>query len=57
MAGNKKQKRKKKPTTKNAQPVQSSRKRISFAQIAFIAFGVLIILSMVISLVANFITF
>ncbi len=35
----------------------STRRRMNFSQIVFIAFGVIIILSMVISLVASFGTF
>jgi hypothetical protein len=52
MAGNKKQKRKKKKTTVQRQQVQT-KKRMSVSQMAFIAFGVIIILSMVISLFAR----
>ncbi len=56
MAGNTKQKRKtKKKVSRGQQPkkVRTAPRR-SVAQLVFIGFGVLIILSMVISLVANF---
>ncbi len=39
---------------KKAPQQTKSRRRLSFSQLAFIVFGVIIILSMVISLVASF---
>jgi hypothetical protein len=54
MAGNKKQRKKKKKVSTQRQPVKSqTRRRMSISQMAFIAFGVIIILSMVISLFAR----
>jgi hypothetical protein len=57
MAGNKKQKRTKKNKNKRQQAVVQPKPRRSTAQYVFIAFGVLIILSMVIGLAANFTAF
>ena len=57
MAGNKKIKRKKKKTTQTQAVVRDRKPRRNASQIVFIVLGVLIILSMVISLVANFIAF
>ena len=57
MAGNKKIKRKKKKTSQGQAPPSDRKPRRSTSQIVFIALGVLIILSMVISLAANFTAF
>jgi hypothetical protein len=57
MAGNKKQKRTKKNKNKRQPAPVQQKPRRSTAQLVFIAFGVLIILSMVIGLAANFTAF
>jgi hypothetical protein len=54
MAGNKKIKRKKKKTSTGPVATTERKPRRSTSQVIFIALGALIILSMVISLVANF---